>query len=168
MLGRMSGMNSRSSSRMYPEADALKIAERLRKDAEASRTWQGSHTFPVTVSAGMVMYPGTRAGCKNVFHKGRRCHVPGQRNSAETGFIYSPSGTRRLKDQPRFKWKERIPKALRRTGSSRGFSRYRPNDNRVHHFEALPRTTTAEGEVLLPERSLTLRNDLSLSAILTG
>ena len=57
LLGRMSGDEFAVFLPHVSEADALKIAERLRKDVEASRTWQGSHTFSVTVSAGMVMYP---------------------------------------------------------------------------------------------------------------
>ncbi|MEK6792130.1 MAG: EAL domain-containing protein, partial [Deltaproteobacteria bacterium] len=151
LLGRMSGDEFAVFLPHVSEADALKIAERLRKDVEASRTWQGSHTFSVTVSAGMVMYPEHAQDARTFFTRADVAMYRAKELGRNRIHIYSPEDKEIEKINSRFKWKERILKALE---EDRFVPWFQPildlNDNRVHHFEALARMTTAEGEVLLP------------------
>ncbi len=151
LLGRMSGDEFAVFLPHLSEAEALKIAERLRKDIEASRTLQGLHTFSVTVSAGMVMYPEHAQDAKTFFTRADVAMYRAKELGRNRIHIYSPEDRDIEKIHSRFKWKERIQRALE---EDRFVPWFQPildlGDDQVHHFEALARMTTADGEVLLP------------------
>ncbi|MBI5235416.1 MAG: EAL domain-containing protein [Deltaproteobacteria bacterium] len=151
MLGRMSGDEFAIFLPHLSEAEALKIAERLRKDVEASRTLQGSHAFSVNVSAGMVMYPEHAQDAKTFFTRADVAMYRAKELGRNRIHVYSPDDKDIEKINSRFKWKERILKALEEDGFVPWFQPILDlSDNHVHHFEALARMTTADGEVLLP------------------
>lgn len=149
LLGRMSGDEFAVFLPHVSDADALKIAERLRKDVESSRFT--SHTFSVTVSAGIVLYPEHAQDVKTFFTRSDAAMYRAKELGRNRIHLYSPEDKDIENINSRFKWKERILKALE---EDRFVPWFQPildlNDNRVHHYESLARLVTADNEILLP------------------
>lgn len=149
ILSRMGGDEFAIYLPARDEEEGMKTAEEIRKRIEKFRFAEiSSH---ITVSIGVVLYPRDGSTTKELITKADASLYHAKELGHNRVHLYHTQDLLLEKTHLRMEWKGRIQKAIEEKRFEPWFQPILDlKDNQIHHYEALARMRSTNGEIILP------------------
>ena len=150
ILGRMGGDEFVIFLPARDEKEGIGTAEEIRKKLEKSRFVEiPGH---VTASIGIVLYPGDGSTTKELITRADASVYHAKELGSNRIHLYHTEDLVLEKMHSRMEWKGRIQKAIEEDRFEPWFQPILDlKDNQIHHYEALARKRSKNGEIILPD-----------------